>query len=152
MNAIILKSLGGIVAGLILLSASLVAYINVLPSISVGSISSGEEYISTTTSAGLLGVANFTLLKSRSGALGSVTITGADTGVIYLYDATTTDITLRASSMSSSTIVLAEIPASLVAGTYVFDALFNHGLLYHLYNGTAPTSTITWRSLTANRI
>jgi hypothetical protein len=88
---------------------------------------------------------NLTVLKTGQGELARVTVTGANTGIIRFWDATTTSLSLRASSKASSTIHIADLPASLAAGTYDFDVEFTDGLIYELVGGAAPTSTISWR-------
>jgi len=80
----------------------------------------------------------------RGGSLAQVTITGAGAGVLYFWDATTTDANLRAARYASSTILVTTVPASTAAGTYTFDAEYTCGLIYEEV-GTAPTSTVMWR-------
>lgn len=109
--------------------------------LSIGSVGQTGEYHSTTTS--FLGNPA-SLIKTGGGTLGSVIITGANTGVFLLYDATTTNKNLRAPELTSSTILLASFPASAATGTYTFDLLFSNGLLLERI-GTSPSSTITWR-------
>ncbi len=113
-----------------------------------GSTLQGQEYMATTTAANSVygaTVTGSTLIRTGSGSLASVIITGANTGVVNLYDATTSDITKRAARLSTSTILIATLPANLVAGTYVFDAVYSNGLYFDLISGSAPTSTITYR-------
>ncbi len=108
-----------------------------------GSVSRGGEYHATTTAANAVygaSVAASTLLNTGVGTLGSVIITGAATGIVNLYDATK-----RASTMASSSILIASFPASTVAGTYTFDVNFFNGLYLSLPAGNMPTTTITWR-------
>lgn len=114
-----------------------------------GSVTVGNEYYATSTaSVSMFGSqTNLTnrVLKTGYGSLGSVIITGANTGIINIYNATTTDITKRTGQTSTSSILIASIPASAPAGTYTFDAVFTTGLMIDLWSGTAPTSTITYR-------
>lgn len=112
----------------------------------LGGVAVGDEYLSTTT-RNFIGVpiANFSLLKSNQGTLGRITITGSNTGIIRFWDATTTNINLRAPELASTTILLAEIPTGTVAGVYEFDTQLRFGLIYELVSGLAPTSTITFR-------
>jgi hypothetical protein len=107
-----------------------------------GSVAQSNEYHSTSTSylAGTL----TPLIKTGFGTFGSVVITGANTGAITFYDATTTSRLLRAATMSTSSIILGTIVTSQVAGTYTFDTFFVNGLIADII-GLAPTSTITWR-------
>lgn len=110
-----------------------------------GSVQFGSEYHSTTTSTGRFGtLVNLTGTTAQSGALGSVIITGAATGVINIYDATTTDVTLRTGAMGTSSILLATFPSSEATGTYTFDAQYYRGLIVETI-GTMPTTTITSR-------
>lgn len=83
-------------------------------------------------------------IKTGSGALGSIVITGAAAGLMNFYDATTSDVTKRTDNVATSSILLASIPASLVAGTYTFDIEFKTGLFVDI-NGTYPTTTVTYR-------
>lgn len=110
------------------------------PQHSAGSVGVGNSYHSTTTITSL-GVAMATnhLLQTGTGDLGSVVITGANTGVINIYDSTTTG-----SHSDYPTTLLASFPASIVAGTYTFDTQFYHGLVVEI-TGTVATSTITFR-------
>lgn len=116
-----------------------------------GSIETGQEYFATSTAASSM-YGGFTAgerrLKEGSGSLGSVVITGATTGIVNFYNATTSKTSGtagRSPSIATSTILIASLPASLAAGTYVFDASFNYGLLMVLDSGTVPTTTITYR-------
>ena len=109
---------------------------------SLGNIADGQAYNSTTTVAGVWSTPQ--ILKSGSGTLGSVTITGVGAGTIGIYDATTTSILLRASNLSTSTITKAFFGASTAAGTYTFDSTFNTALLVDIV-GTVPSSTVSWR-------
>ena len=113
-----------------------------------GSARPGDEYMATSTAASNVYGATVTgdrLLKTGSGALGSVIITGANTGVVNFYNATTSSVLLRTGGAATSTILLASFPASAAAGTYTFDAEYTNGLLVELESGTMSTSTITYR-------
>lgn len=113
-----------------------------------GSVGVSNEYQSTSTAPSTLfgaQTAQSKIIKTGQGALGSVIITGANTGVINFYNATTTDINLRTGQVATSSILIASIPASTVAGTYTLDVQFTTGLIYDLYGGLMPTTTITYR-------
>lgn len=133
----VLLSIGALIAG-----AALYALIFASPQAPTGSVVRVGEYQATTTSTG--NFATIALVQSGASTLGSVVITGAAAGVINIYDATTTDITLRAGSKATSTITKVELPASTVAGTYTFDISLHDGLLVETI-GTSPTTTITFR-------
>lgn len=109
--------------------------------------SEASDYTATSTAAnGAYGA--FTTgrrLKPGAGSFGSIVITGANTGVINVYNATTTDVNKRTGQKATSTILIASIPASTAAGTYVFDASYTDGLYIDLVGGHMPTSTITYR-------
>lgn len=118
------------------------------PPIANGSVPQGSDYVATTTgSINAYGqtVISSRVLKSTYGSLDSVVITGANTGIFNLYDATTSDVTKRTNNTPTSTILLANFPASVVAGTYTFDAQFSTGLYVDLISGVMPTSTIMYR-------
>lgn len=107
------------------------------------SIVTGESYNSTSTPFGAQ-LATTTLIKKGSIQLGSVIITGVNTGVFYLYDATTSDITQRAASLASSSILVTSFPANAATGTYQYDVTLQYGLLYSGTTNVA-TSTITYK-------
>lgn len=105
-----------------------------------GSVVQNSSYHSTTTRAfNGNAIANGQLIQSGSGDLGSVVITGAGTGIITIYDATST-VTNR----QLGTTTLATFPASTAAGTYQFDSQYYYGLVIET-SGSVATSTITYR-------
>lgn len=140
------KTISLLTAAVFLLSALYIAWL--LPQLTAGSVIVGSEYNATSTAASSVygaQTAGNKVLKTGYGSLGSVVVTGANTGIINLYNATTTNVNLRVPGTPTSTILIASIPASMAAGTYTFDATFNHGLLLDLVSGAMPTTTITWR-------
>lgn len=116
------------------------------PSVVTGSTTYGNDYAATTTIQATWILDGFLTSTSTAtnGTLGSVVITGAAAGTINIYDATTTNINLRAASMSTSSILLATMPASAAAGTYTFDRRYYNGLIVNIV-GAVPTTTITYR-------
>ncbi len=133
---------------------------------SLGSVAQAGEYNSTTTP---LVVANWpaiaTIIPAASatttcmnmatttttttayrcpGVLGSVIITKSDTGAFSGYDATTTDVNLRAPTMATSSILVFSFVASPTAGTYTFDSNLKNGLIV-VSQGTMSSTTITYR-------
>ena len=118
------------------------------PDTAQGSVTRNSEYFATSTAPITLYGATITgdrVITDLPGTLGSVVITGANTGAITLYNATTSNVNLRTGQKATSTILLTSLPPSLAAGTYTFDVVFTDGLLLELENGTMPTSTITYR-------
>lgn len=133
----------GIVAGLMLATFLLMfAIFDGQSKIASGSVTDGQGYMGTTTSTGTF--TSPSTVRTGAGIFGSVVITGAATGIVNIYDATTTNISLRAASKATSTLVLATFPASAAAGTYTFDRNFNDGLIIDVI-GTSPTTTVTWK-------
>lgn len=111
-----------------------------------GSVSVGNDYYSTSTrNLNGTALASPTVLKNGPGTVARVTVTGANTGIIRLWDATTTDVTKRASNLASTSINMIEVSASAQANPYDFDATFNYGIVYEVVSGLTPTSTISWR-------
>lgn len=108
----------------------------------LGSVARGNDYYSIVTATGL--TANKGLLKLGSGTFGSVVITGAAAGTFEVYDATTTNATLRTITATSSLRRLASFPTNAAAGTYTFDTAFNQGLIV-AFTGTQGTTTVTYR-------
>lgn len=115
----------------------------------LGSVSATNEYQATSTAPNAVygALTADALIRTGRGSLGSVVVTGAAAGVLNFYDATSTNVQNgRAAAMSTSTILIASLPASIAAGTYVFDAEFTNGLYIELeHSGTMPTTTVTWR-------
>jgi hypothetical protein len=112
-----------------------------------GSVAVSNEYIATSTAPDAVYGATISTsrrIKNGAGALGQVTITGAGAGLVNFYNATTSNVNLRTGNTPTSTILIASIPLSAAAGTYVFDAQFTRGLYIDI-TGTAPTSTVTYR-------
>lgn len=108
----------------------------------IGSVAYGNEYHAVYATA--LGTQT-AVLSTEPATLGSIVITGANTGSLKVYNATTTDATKRALATSSLE-VLAATPASLAVGTYTFDVVATKGLIYDWSSTAIPTSTITWRN------
>lgn len=108
-----------------------------------GSTARGSEYQGTTTSPTTSVFPAENLIQSGSGTLGSVVVTATAAGIITLYDATTSNISLRGNTATSS-LILANFAASPTVGTYTFDRSFYNGL-YVSITGAAPTTTITFR-------
>jgi hypothetical protein len=104
--------------------------------------SSAEANYATTTSTGRFPTT--AVLRSGPGVFTGVTITGAAAGVMEFYNATTSDPSQRAASLSSSTILIASFPASAAANHYPFNQSFSTGLVVSIV-GTMPTSTILWK-------
>lgn len=100
---------------------------------------SGEYNYSTTTRDHAGTALTSRVLKTGPGALSSIQITGANTGIINFYDATST-----VTNSEWATTTLASIPASAAAEGFVFNASFVKGLYVEVV-GLAPTSTITWK-------
>lgn len=147
--ATILQKLAGVLVAVlaVLGTISLLPEDNGAPPV-FGGVTQGNEYNATSTAANsLLGgqTLSINVLKTGQGSLGSVVITGADTGVLNFYNATTTNVNLRTGQKATTTILIASFPASTAAGTYVFDAVFTDGLLYSLFSGSMPTTTVMWR-------
>ena len=136
---------------LLILALSFVALLSYLAGIkeprALGSIIESQEYIATTTAPNnVFGatVSSSRIIKTGQGALGSVVITGANTGIVNFYNATTSDVSKRTGNPATTTILIASLPASLAAGTYVFDVAFTTGLFIDI-SGTVATSTVTYR-------
>lgn len=111
----------------------------------MGSVSATNEYIATTTAWFNGGNGNTRTnwqITSNRGTLGSLVVTGAGDLAYNLYNATTTDFTNG--NVVSSTAMIISVPASLAAGTYVFDTYFK-GLLLEVVAGNTASTTITWR-------
>ena len=117
-----------------------------IPQRAVGSVAVGNQYQSTTTPQvadrtnlcpGVFGISS-----STTGVLGSVNVMISGGGEIVIYDATTTNSTLRTPPIATSSMILALIPASSTVGSYHFDIAFKRGLLIDITEtGTGVSST-----------
>ena len=107
-----------------------------------GSVSVSNEYqfLQIGTSAGDADPA--VLLRGAGGILGQVVITEPGVSQLIFFDATTSDVTLRAGA--TSTLSSIDIEASAAEGTYIFDAVFTDGILF-VTDGAVATATIMYR-------
>lgn len=108
----------------------------------------GGEYNATTTSALYNNPAKISLVRNGRGSFGAFSVreAGSAGGDFEFYDATTTDITKRASSLATSSIFLGSIPNDATVGDYDFDVNLNYGLvMIWTGGGTVATTTITTR-------
>lgn len=137
----------GLVGVCVAILATAFMLIEYRPTPALGSVAIANEYIATSTAASTAygAFTSSRSIKAEPGAVGQVTITGANTGIVNFYNATTTNISLRTGQVATSTILIASFPASTAAGTYVLDAAFTVGLYVDLVSGNMPTSTITYR-------
>jgi hypothetical protein len=111
------------------------------PESSLGSVVVGNDYQATTTNAASTAIRT---IKSGAGSFGSLVITGDNTGTMTFYNATTSNVDLRTGNKATSSITIADFPASSPEGTYTFDAEFTDGLLV-VTTGAPATSTVIWR-------
>ena len=138
-----MKILITILVTLLLGSAVGYATLDMWQPVPKGGVTVGNEYKSTSTIH--TSVIDSRLIRRGWGQLGSVVVTGVGTSAFSLYDATSTNFSTN-DKKSTSTDLLVTIPASTVAGTYVFDLEYSDGLfIYYDVIGTAPTTTITYR-------
>ncbi len=147
MKEIVIKT-GMCSVGLIFIGLVVFTLFSQARSATASTFSEVSDYSATTTAANTVygAFTSSRLIKTGFGSFGSVVITGANTATINIYNATTSDITKRAASMASSTILLASIPGSAAAGTYTFDVGYTIGLYVDIASAlNAPTSTITYR-------
>lgn len=108
----------------------------------VKSVNVSSEYQPLVVVPNLQGTSG-TLCKF-AGTLGSVVITGAGAGTMELYDATTSNSSLRTTVATTSLTKIASIPASAAANTYTFDVRTLTGLIWEA-TGTKATTTLTYR-------
>lgn len=116
------------------------------PFVALGSVPVGNQYQSTTTpsvaDATNLCPARVGTASSTTGVLGSVNVLKSGAGELVIYDATTTNASLRSADQSTSTIRLADFNTSPTAGSYHFDIAFKRGLLVdYTTTGTGVSST-----------
>lgn len=115
------------------------------------SVEAGNSYLSTTTPA-VADLANLCpasagMASSTTGTLGSVNILLTGGSPLTIYDATTSNASLRSSDQSTTSIIMADFPVSPTVGSYHFDIEFKRGLLID-YNTTGTgvaSTTISFR-------
>lgn len=83
-------------------------------------------------------------LVTGPGTLCDVIIEGTAASYMSFYDATTSSVLKRATSMSTSSILIASFPISPTAGAYQFNASVVNGLLMSL-SGEFATATVMSR-------
>lgn len=128
-------------------SAALVIY--QIPQIALGSVPVGNQYVSTTTPTVVthtnLCPARVGMASSTTGVLGNVNITIQGTTGWTIWDATTTDVSLRSADQATSTIRLIHFGAGTPAGSYQIDAEFKRGLVVDYSGANTASSTISYR-------
>lgn len=133
-----LKEIISLAVILILLGAIVV--ILQRPGTAQGSIQEGQSYKAATTTYAF----TQSVVKTGQGTLGSIVITGDNTGTLALYNATTSDVNKRTGNRATSSILLVDLPASAPEGTYTLDVEFTDGLLM-VGSGFVATSSVTYR-------
>lgn len=109
----------------------------------IGSVSQGNGYIATSTPSDRSQISG-QIIKGK-GTLGSAVVTSPGTTRFCIYDATTTDATLRPTAIkATSTIELGCVNTANV-GTYTFDVDYSYGLYLDVKSGTEGTTTVTYR-------
>lgn len=83
------------------------------------------------------------IIQTFPGTLGSVVVTGTNTGYLTLYDATTSNVNLRAGATTTLR-VITTLPSNMATSTYTYDADFYYGLVSE-WTGNVATTTITYR-------
>jgi len=145
-----IKIIGGILTSMVLILSSMLAVVTQEKASSTfGSVTVGNEYFSTTTSAAsVLPIINNLTGNTapRQGTFGSIILTGSVAGGnIDFFDATTTNVNLRTGQNATSTLILASIPTGAPAGTYTYDSIYKHGILMVTSGVNNSTTTVTWR-------
>lgn len=107
---------------------------------SLGSVNDSSSAYESTTTRSSAGVNLPTSVLSLGfGTLGSVIVTGPNSGIINFYDGTTTT-----SHADSATTTIAIFPSGMATGTYTFDAKYVKGLIIET-SGLNATATVTWK-------
>lgn len=125
---------------LLIIAVQLIGKENIKQSINLGNSFEANKSIVTASSL----PANKDLVKLGAGTLDKVVITAAGAGTFELYDATTTDATLRTITATSSLTKLASFPANAAVGTYDLNVGFSQGLII-AFVGAQGTTTTTYK-------
>lgn len=105
------------------------------------SVARSGEYQSTTTDATFAVAPAFKVIQTGEGTLGSLVVATAGSGVINVYDGTTTDATKRTKAATTTLIHL----TTSVQGTYQLDLVAHDGLLVETVGTQTGSTTITYR-------
>lgn len=130
---------GGVVCLLIVVAFSF--FVNNNPKLVSASVAQGNEYQSTTTDK-TWETNSIRVLNSVPGALAQVTVTTSGGNTLDIYDATTTNATLRT---NTATTTLAHFQTVGTNETFTFDAIYRYGLIVQTSTTNVASSTITWR-------
>lgn len=141
----------GIVSVVVALAITvLLAFIWEKPWNAGASVRVGDQYQATTTPqvadrTNLCPARPTGMASSTTGILGSVNVLNANDSAFFVYDATTTNNNLRKNTATSS-MILAQFPASPTEGSYHFDIEFKRGLLIdYVTPARVSTTTISYR-------
>lgn len=118
-----------------LVIAILSAIIVFLGGTSLGSVARSSEYSASYSPN--LAVGQNVIVSNTSATLGQITVGSTSAGTIKIWNATSTT--------DSSSTTVAQLKASVVEGTYTFDALLTRGLIVELGSGFNGAYTITYR-------
>ncbi len=115
----------------------------------LGSVQVSGEYQSTSTDPTFLSTSGKRLSPSdlTSCTLGSIIVGVAGTGIITVYDATTTATTtyvINGARTNVGTTTLARVNTA-TQGTYTYDSIAKYGLVVDTSVQTIGSSTITYR-------
>lgn len=118
------------------------------PNEALGNISREDAMLATTTPTladrtNLCPARPTGMASSTTGVLGSVIVTAQGSGAMQILDGTTTNQSLRAANMSTSSMIIADFPVRFATSTE-FNVQFKYGLLIDYTSGVS-TSTITYR-------
>lgn len=107
------------------------------------SVEQGHEYHATTTGAAFFSATGISkVIQSYPGAFGSFIVGSTGTGIVTIYDATTSNALLRT---NTATTTLGVIDTSKAVGTYTFDVIAQFGILAETNNLAIGSTTITTR-------
>ena len=101
----------------------------------LGSVARSSEY--TPSYSGSLTVGHNLIVGNNPVTLGQITVASTSAGTLKVWNATST------TDSASTTVAL--LKASVVEGTYVFDAFLTRGLIVELGAGFNGAYTITYR-------
>ncbi len=115
--------------------------------VALGNVAAGDGCFATSTPGIPAAVINGAILLNRAGILCSVIITGPNAGELYLYDATTSDATLRSFSTSTLPLIAAITKSNTASSTLnlPYNIQLRYGLLLVGSPTNMPTTTITFK-------
>ncbi len=118
------------------------------PHQAIGSVNSGQEYLSTTTDSTFTSLSTTTKVCIGTCSLGSIVITATSsaTGPTWsVWDSAVSSTTAYNGAGTATATLLAKFPSGTAAGTYTFDLKASRGIVLDIPTGFTGVYAVTYR-------